>query len=351
MRTYDILNAGPRNRFMANGRIVSNSGRGIQLQNLYRNSITTLEIARHFVREGDLNSLELLYGDASDILAQVIRTMLIPKEGCEFIVADYSAIEARVLAWEAGEQWTLDAFRKGEDLYCSTASQMFGVPVGKHGPNAELRQKGKIAVLACGYQGGAGALISMGALDMGLTESELPDIIEGWRNANPHIVRYWWDVQEAAIKTVQDHRERAIQRIGISYSFGTLWFELPSGRRLAFLKPRISPNRFGSMALTFEGTGGVESSGRWGRQETYGGKEVENITQAIARDLLVDAMMRMEKMGLHIVAHVHDEVIIESPIGEHTVDEVCRIMSQNPEWADGLPLAAAGFSGQWYYKD
>ena len=327
------------------------SGRGIQLQNLYRNSISTLEDARYFVKEGDLKALELLYGDVSDVLAQVIRTMLIPKPGCEFIVADYSAIEARVLAWEAGEEWTLDAFRDGKDLYCSTASQMFGVPVEKHGANSELRQKGKIATLACGYQGGAGALISMGALDMGLKESELPDIVEGWRNANPNVVRYWWDVQDAAIKTSQDHKDRTVGKVGFHYYAGTLWFELPSGRRLAFLKPRVSPNRFGSMALTYEGTGGVESGGKWGRQETYGGKEVENLTQSIARDLLVDAMVRMEKMGLQIVAHVHDEVIIESPIGEHTVEEVCRIMSTAPPWAEGLPLSAAGYSGQWYFKD
>ena len=203
----------------------------------------------------------------------------------------------------------------------------------------------------CGYQGSSGALISMGALDMGLKESELPDIVEGWRQANPHVVQYWWDVQDAAIKTVQDHKDRAVGKIEFHYYANTLWFVLPSGRRLAFLNPKIQPNRFGSMALTFMGTGGVDSGGKWGRQETYGGKEVENITQAIARDLLVDAMVRMEKMGLNIVAHVHDEVIIESPIGEHTVEEVCGIMSQNPEWADGLPLAAAGYSGQWYYKD
>lgn len=328
------------------------SGRGIQLQNLYRNSIHTLDEARELIKAGDLKALQVIYGDVTDILAQVIRTMLIPKEGCEFIVADYSAIECRVLAWEAGENWTLEAFRRGEDIYCSTASQMFGVPVGKHGPNADLRQKGKVATLACGYQGGAGALISMGALDMGLSEAELPDIIEGWRNANPHIVQYWWDLQDACIKTVQDHKERKVQKIMIRFYAGTLWLTLPSGRSLAFLKPRIQPNRFGHMSLTYEGTGSTEGGGKWTRLETYGGKISENLTQAIARDLLMDAMIRMEKAGLEVVAHIHDEVVIEAKEGEHTLEEVCGIMAQNPPWAPDLPLAAAGYSGaKFYYKD
>lgn len=635
------------------------SGRGIQLQNLYRNSIGTLDEARALVKAGDLESLQLLYGEVPDILAQLIRTMLIPKEGCEFIVADFSAIEARVLAWEAGEEWRLDAFKNGDDIYCASASAMFGVPVEKHGINGGLRQKGKVAELACiaegelvltdkglvpiqavttdhllwdgeewvkhegvilkgerevvtyegltatadhpvwvegksgpiqfgvaaaigahliqtgngrheirlgrdnksgeemerkmecvlraykmhgmrvspvdiikqftkrhikgmpkllpakadsfmagqetdggetemrkskrselqklwgkrnkvrlskcygsrtffdagirhsgqedgnrqdrqrwglctgkseichqtgerckqedncavevrsevlalcgncceaqtitrfdegadysgcresgirkkeelerhsgkvkvydirnagrrhrftvsgklvhncGYQGGSGALISMGALDMGLKESELPDIIEQWRNASPHIVQYWWDLQDAAIKTVQDHKERRVQRVLFQYYSGTLWIVLPSGRKLAFLKPRIQPNRFGHMSLTFEGTGGTESGGKWGRQETYGGKICENITQAIARDLLVEAMLRLEKAGMDIVAHVHDEVIIESPMGRHTVEEVCRIMAENPSWCDA-PLAAAGYRGFYYFKD
>ena len=326
------------------------SGRGIQLQNLYRNSIDTLESARELVKAGNLKALELMYGNTPDILAQLIRTMLIPKPGCEFIIADYSAIEARVLAWEAGEEGTLDDFRQGRDLYCAVAARMFGVPVEKHGVNGDLRQKGKIATLACGYQGGAGALISMGALDMGLKETELPEIIDGWRNANPHVVQYWWDVQDAAMKTTEDHQDRIVNRLRFSYYAGTLWIVLPSGRALAFLKPRLAPNRFGHMSLTFEGTGGTEGGGKWGRQETYGGKLVENCTQAIARDLLVDAMLRMEKAGLEIVAHVHDEVIIESPIGAHTADEVCELMAVNPAWAGGLPLAADGYRGDFYFK-
>lgn len=328
------------------------AGRGIQLQNLFRNSISTLDEARELVKAGNLQAIEYIYGDAPDILAQVIRTMLIPKEGCEFIVADFSAIEARVLAWEADEEWTLKSFSEGKDLYCATASKMFGgITVEKHGENAELRQKGKIATLACGYQGGVGALISMGALDMGLKEDELPDIITGWRDANPHVVQYWWDVQDAAIKTVQDHEERTVGKVTFRFRAGTLWLDLPSGRSLAYLKPRILPNKFGHMSLTFEGSGSGEGSGGWGRQETYGGKLVENITQSIARDLLVDAMLRMEKAGINIVAHVHDEVIVESPIGEHSVQEVCDLMSITPDWADGLPLAAAGYSGFYYFKD
>ena len=227
---------------------------------------------------------------------------------------------------------------------------MFGVPVEKHGVNGELRQKGKIATLACGYQGGAGALISMGALEMGLKESELPEIIDGWRKANPHVVQYWWDVQDAAMKTAEDHQDRTVNRLRFSYYAGTLWIVLPSGRALAFLKPRLAPNRFGHMSLTFEGTGSTEGGGAWGRQETYGGKIVENCTQGIARDLLVDAILRMEKAGLEIVAHVHDEVIIESPIGAHTVDEICDLMAVNPLWADGLPLAADGYRGDFYFK-
>ena len=193
----------------------------------------------------------------------------------------------------------------------------------------------------------------MGALDMGLKESELPDIIEQWRNASPHIVQYWWDVQDAAIRTLKDHNERTVQKVRFLFSSGTLWIVLPSGRRLAYLKPRLQPNRFGHMALTFEGSSSTETaaSGNWGRQETYGGKLVENCTQAIARDILAEAMLRMEKAGLRIVAHVHDEVIIEAPIGKYTVDDVCKLMAVNPEWCADLPLAAAGYSGSYYFKD
>ena len=324
------------------------AGRGIQLQNLPQNHISTLDEARELVKMSCFDMIEALYGNTPDILSQLIRTMLIPKDGCEFIVADFSAIEARVLAWLAGEQWRLDAFQRGEDIYCASASQMFGVPVVKHGINGELRQKGKVAELACGYGGGAGALISMGALDMGLKEDELPDIISSWRDANPEIVKFWYAVEKAAIETVKDHTDRTVGRIGFQFSANTLWIVLPSGRRLAYIKPKLQPNRFGRMALTFEGLG---ANNKWTRGETYSGKLTENITQATARDLLAEAMRRMELAGLGIVGHVHDEVILEVPKGRYTVDDVCNIMNRNPAWADGLPLSSAGYTGNYYFKD
>lgn len=324
------------------------AGRGIQLQNLPQNHISTLNEARDLVKLGCFDMIEVLYGNTPDILSQLIRTMLIPKPGCEFIVADFSAIEARVLAWLAGEQWRLDAFQRGEDIYCASASQMFGVPVVKHGINGELRQKGKVAELACGYSGGSGALISMGALDMGLKEDELPEIISSWRDANPEIVKFWYAVEKAAIETVKDHNDRSVGRIGFRFSANTLWIVLPSGRRLAYIKPKLQPNRFGRMALTFEGLG---ANNKWVRGETYSGKLTENITQATARDLLAEAMHRMELAGLDIVGHVHDEVILEVPKRQYTVDDVCNIMNQNPRWAGGLPLSSAGYTGNYYYKD
>ena len=323
------------------------AGRGIQLQNLPQNHIATLDEARELVKMGCFDMIETLYGNTPDILSQLIRTMLIPKPGCEFIVADFSAIEARVLAWLAGEQWRLDAFQRGEDIYCASASQMFGVPVVKHGINGELRQKGKVAELACGYGGGAGALISMGALDMGLKEDELPDIISSWRDANPEIVKFWYAVEKAAIETVKDHNDRSVGRIGFQFSANTLWIVLPSGRRLAYIKPKLQPNRFGRMALTFEGLG---ANNKWTRGETYSGKLTENITQATARDLLAEAMRRMELAGIGIVGHVHDEVILEVPKDQYTVNEICDLMVQNPKWTDGLPLVADGYKGNYYFK-
>ena len=325
------------------------AGRGIQLQNLPQNHIATLDEARELVKLGCFNMVEGIYGNTPDILSQLIRTMLIPKPGCEFIIADFSAIEARVLAWLAGEQWRIDAFKRGDDIYCASASQMFGVPVVKHGINGELRQKGKVAELACGYGGGAGALISMGALDMGLKESELPDLIDDWRNSNPNITKFWYAVEKAAVDTIKDHQERTVDKIGFQFYANTLWLVLPSGRKLAYIKPRLQPNRFGRMAVTFEG---LNAGNKWVRSETYSGKLVENITQATARDLLAEAMRRMELAGLEIVAHVHDEVIIEAPVGSTTVEDVCSIMNQNPPWAEGLPLSSAGYKGvKFYYKD
>lgn len=324
------------------------AGRGIQLQNLPQNHISTLDEARELVKLGCFDMVESIYGNTPDILSQLIRTMLIPKEGCEFIVADFSAIEARVLAWLAGEQWRMDAFKRGDDIYCASASQMFGVPVVKHGINGELRQKGKVAELACGYGGAAGALISMGALDMGLSEDELPGLIDDWRTANPHIVQFWWDVEKAAMDTVKDHRERNVGRIGFQFYANTLWVVLPSGRKLAYIKPRLQPNRFGRMAMTFES---LNAANKWSRGETYSGKLVENCTQSTARDLLAEAMWRMERAGLDIVGHVHDEVILEVPKGTITVEDVCSIMNQNPVWANGLVLSSAGYRGDYYFKD
>lgn len=324
------------------------SGRNIQLQNLPQNHISTLDEARELVKMGCFDMVESIYGNTPDILSQLIRTMLIAKPGHKFIVADFSAIEARVLAWLAGEEWRMEAFKNGEDIYCASASQMFGVPVVKHGINGELRQKGKVAELACGYGGAAGALISMGALDMGLSEEELPDLIDDWRSSNPKIVQFWWDIEKAAIESIKDHKDRQVGRIGVSFSNNTLWLQLPSRRRLAYVKPKLQPNRFGRLSITYEGLG---QNNKWSRIETYSGKLVENITQATARDLLAEAMWRIEKAGFDIVGHVHDEVILEVPEEDVTVENVCQIMNQNPRWADGICLSSAGYSGSYYFKD
>lgn len=461
MRTYDIINAGSKNRYMANGRIVSNSGRSIQLQNLPANHLSTLVEARELLKLGAFDMLETLYGNTPDTLSQLIRTMLIPKPGHEFVVADFSAIEARVLAWLAGEQWRLDSFNAGADIYCASASQMFGVPVEKHGVNGHLRQKGKVAELACiaedqlvltnsgyrpiqtvtksmlvwdgsawvkhsgvvrrgvrrtmtfegltatpdhlvwngyrfvpfeyyaamkdsanggrdiiysglrrvydirncgprhqflvnghivhncGYGGAAGALIAMGALDMGLKESELPDLISDWRNANPRIVQYWWDVDKAATDTVKTGNLNQVGLITFERYAGELFITLPSGRKLAYASPRLEPNRFGRMGITYMSIG---TNNKWQRLETYGPKIVENSVQATARDLLAEAMLRVRDAGYDIVLHVHDELCVEVPIGSITVDALCKLMSVNPSWAEGLPLNADGYACPYYQK-
>ena len=324
------------------------AGRFIQLQNLVRNEIHTLDEARELIKMGCFDVVASIYGNVPDILSQLIRTMLIPKPGCEFIVADFSAIEARVLAWLSGEQWRLDAFKRGEDIYCASASAMFGVPVVKHGINGELRQKGKIAELACGYGGGVGALTAMGALDMGLKEDDLPKLITDWRQANPNIVKFWWNIESAAIETIRDHQERTVGKINVQYCANTLWLVLPSGRKLAYINPKLVVNRFGHISLTYEG---LNAANKWDHIETYGGKLVENITQATSRDLLAEAMWRMEQADIDIVAHVHDEIIAEVPMNTVTVDDVCKIMNKKPDWAMGLPLASAGYTGHYYFKD
>ena len=322
------------------------SGRLIQVQNLRRNNLKDLDLARSLVKHKDYETMEILYESPSDILSQLIRTAFIPKEGTRFIISDFSAIEARVLAWLAGEQWVLDAFENGEDIYCRTASRMFGVPVEKHGVNGHLRQKGKIATLACGYQGALGALKAMGGIEMGLSEDELQSIVDSWRDANPNIVSLWWDIDSVVKRVVKTRTKEKYKSLVISYEKGILFIQLPSKRRLAYPKAKIGMNRFGGESIVYEG---IVVGNKWDKIESYGGKFVENIVQAIARDILAEAMMRLEKKGFNIVMHIHDEVVIESD--SSSIEEVNQIMSVVPEWADGLILDADGFESEFYKKD
>ncbi|MCW6701274.1 DNA polymerase [Anaerococcus sp. NML200537] len=322
------------------------SGRLIQVQNLRRNNLKDLDLARSLVKNRDYETMEILYESPSDILSQLIRTAFIAKEGTRFIISDFSAIEARVLAWLAGEQWVLDAFENGEDIYCRTASRMFGVPVEKHGVNGHLRQKGKIATLACGYQGALGALKAMGGIEMGLSEDELQSIVDSWREANPNIVSLWWDIDSVVKRVVKTRTKEEYKNLAISYERGILFIELPSKRRLAYPKAKIGTNRFGGESIVYEG---IVVGNKWDKIESYGGKFVENIVQAIARDILAEAMMRLEKRGFNIVMHIHDEVVIESD--SSSIEEVNQIMSVVPEWADGLILDADGFESEFYKKD
>lgn len=321
------------------------AGRGIQLQNLARNYISDLSEARTLVRQGQYDVMEMLYDDVPDTLSQLIRTAFVPRQGMKFVVADFSAIEARVISWLSGEKWKSEAFDRGEDIYCSTASQMFGVPVVKHGENGELRQKGKIAELACGYGGSVGALKAMGALDMGLQEDELQSIVDMWRNANPYIVKLWWAVDRCVKETVMERRDTSTHGLEFSYRSGLLFIKLPSGRKLSYVKPMIGENRFGGEAVTYEGLGAAR---KWERIESYGPKFVENIVQAISRDILCYAMRNLSYCM--IVGHVHDEVIIECS-REVSLDAICRLMSRTPPWADGLLLRADGYECEFYQKD
>lgn len=322
------------------------SGRLIQVQNLRRNNLKDLDLARSLVKNRDYETMEILYESPSDILSQLIRTAFIAKEGTRFIISDFSAIEARVLAWLAGEKWVLDAFENGEDIYCRTASRMFGVPVEKHGVNGHLRQKGKIATLACGYQGALGALKAMGGIEMGLSEDELQSIVDSWREANPNIVSLWWDIDSVVKRVVKTRSKEEYKNLVISYEKGILFIELPSKRRLAYPKAKIGMNRFGGESVVYEG---VVVGNKWDKIESYGGKFVENIVQAIARDILAEAMMRLEKKGFNIVMHIHDEVVIESD--SSSVEEINEIMSIVPCWATGLILDADGFESEFYKKD
>lgn len=322
------------------------SGRLIQVQNLRRNNIKDLDLARSLVKNRDYETMEILYESPSDVLSQLIRTAFIPLEGTRFIISDFSAIEARVLAWLAGEQWVLDAFENGEDIYCRTASRMFEVPVEKHGVNGHLRQKGKIATLACGYQGALGALKAMGGIEMGLSEDELQSIVDSWREANPNIVSLWWDIDSVVKRVVKTRTKEKYKNLVISYEKGILFIQLPSKRRLAYPKAKIGMNRFGGESIVYEGT---VVGNKWDKIESYGGKFVENIVQAIARDILAEAMMRLEKKGFNIVMHIHDEVVIESD--SSSIEEINEIMSIVPIWALGLILDADGFESEFYKKD
>ena len=324
------------------------AGRLVQVQNLPQNHIPDLALARNLIKNGEFDQVEMLYDSTPGVLSELIRTAFIPKPGCRFIVADFSAIEARVLAWLSGEHWRLEAFAAGEDIYCASASKMFGVPVVKHGVNGDLRQKGKIAELALGYGGSVGALTAMGALDMGLQEDELQPLVNQWRNANPHITKFWWDVDAAALKTVREKADTQVGSVCFSCRSGILVVTLPSGRKLSYIKPRIQPNGFGRDGITYEGVG---ESKKWLRIETYGPKLTENIVQATARDLLALAMLRLRNAGFEIVMHIHDEAVVEVPDGVSSVDEICRIMSEAPDWAAGLPLRADGYECDFYKKD
>lgn len=322
------------------------AGRLVQVQNLPQNKLKDLSLARTLVKEGQFETLDTLYGNVPGVLSELIRTAFVPKAGHQFIVADFAAIEARVLAWLSGESWRLDVFEQGGDIYCASASSMFGVPVEKHGVNSHLRQKGKIAELALGYGGSVGALTAMGALDMGLEEEELQLLVNQWRSANPHIVAFWWEIDKVAKQVYETREPKKIKNLIISYQSGMLFITLPSGRKLAYVKPRMGMNAFGKLGLTYEGIG---ESKKWTRLETYGPKLVENIVQGIARDLLAYGMMQLKQKGFELVLHVHDEAVVE--VRKGSVAEVCQLLATKPDWAKGLPLRADGYACEFYKKD
>lgn len=321
------------------------SGRNIQLQNLPQNHLPDLAEARALVRAGDFDAVKLLYEDVPDTLSQLIRTAFIPKDGAQFLVADFSAIEARVIAWYAGETWRQKVFEKGGDIYCASASQMFKVPVEKHGINGHLRQKGKIAELALGYGGSVGALKAMGAIEMGLTEDELPPLVGAWRQSNPRIVEFWWAVDRAVMEAVRYKHSTSSYGLTFSCRSGMLFITLPSGRNLAYVKPKIGTNKFGGECITYEGVGATK---KWERLDSYGPKFVENIVQATARDILCYAMRTLRCCS--IVMHIHDELVIEAD-PRMSLDAVCEQMGRTPPWATGLLLRADGYATPFYKKD
>ena len=330
-------------QFYGANRTGREAGRIIQLQNLPQNHLPDLEAARELVKSGNLEAVELLYEDVPDTLSQLIRTAFIPKPGYKFLVADFSAIEARVIAWLAGETWRMQAFADGKDIYCASASKIFGVPVVKHGINGHLRQKGKVAELACGYGGSVGAMKQMGGAEM--SDAELKQLVTDWRTASPHIVQLWWDVERAALTAVREQLPTETHGFRFSYESGILFIRLLSGRRLAYVKPRIGEKRFGGDSITYEGIG---TNRKWERLETYSGKLVENIVQATARDLLFYSMQTLSQY--FIVGHIHDEMIIECP-KDTKLNEICQQMARTPDWANGLLLRADGYACQFYKKD
>lgn len=321
------------------------AGRLIQMQNLPQNHLEDLAEARALVMAGDFDAVEMLYEDVPDTLSQLTRTAFVPRSGAKFIVADFSAIEARVIAWLAGEKWRQDVFAAGKDIYCASASQMFKVPVEKHGVNGHLRQKGKIAELALGYGGSVGALKAMGAIEMGLTEDELPPLVDAWRQSNPNITKLWWDVDRAATEAVRYKRKSETHGIHFDYRSGMLFITLPSGRHLAYVKPRIGENKFGGDCITYEGVGGTK---KWERLESYGPKFVENIVQATSRDILCYAMQTLRNCS--VVMHIHDELVIEAD-PRMSLPAVCEQMGRTPPWAKGLLLRADGYECDFYQKD
>lgn len=320
------------------------AGRLIQLQNLPQNHLDDLAETKWLIKSGDLNAVKERFEDIPDVLSQLIRTAFIPPEGKKFVVADFSAIEARVISWLAGETWRMEAFANGEDIYCACAANMFGVPVEKNGVNGHLRQKGKIAELACGYGGSIGAIKAMGGTELNLTDDELYSLVEDWRKTSPNIVKLWSDVQSVAVKVITDQSSMTFGRLKFSYEIGILFIELPSGRRLAYVRPKVEKDDNGKTIITYEGVG---DNKKWLRLETYGAKLVENITQGVARDLLLHAMTAMQDMD--IVGHVHDEVIVECD-PDTSVEQVCHLMEQSPDWAEGLLLRADGYECEFYMK-
>lgn len=323
------------------------AGRLIQVQNLPQNHLPDLDTVRSLIRSGQFDTVELLYDSVPMALSELIRTAFVPKSGHRFFVADFSAIEARVIAWIAGEQWRQEVFADGGDIYCASASQMFHVPVEKHGTNGHLRQKGKIAELALGYGGSVGALKAMGALNMGVPEEELKPLVDAWRLANPNIVRLWWDIDRAASTCVRERTTTECRGIRFIYQSGMMFIILPSGRKLVYVKPQMGVNRFGNDSVTFEGVGEQK---KWLRMESYGPKFVENIVQATARDILAEAMLRLDEHGYKIVMHIHDEAVIEAP-ADTSLDDICKVMGQTPVWAKGLLLRADGYICDFYKKD